>query len=113
MAMTEPMLEQFAARIGLPRASLATATGSSSEAGLLAALSAMCVAFTSTIPFEQLDPALGRGVDTSLTTVFLKLVVHRRGGYCFEVSPRVFETLNCPLLMFAFPLTRRAHCWQR
>jgi N-hydroxyarylamine O-acetyltransferase len=36
------------------------------------------------IPFENLDVAMGRGVDTSLRAVQAKLVDRRRGGYCYE-----------------------------
>jgi N-hydroxyarylamine O-acetyltransferase len=36
------------------------------------------------IPFENLDVALGRGIATDSAAVFAKLVTARRGGYCFE-----------------------------
>ncbi len=36
------------------------------------------------IPFENLDVALGRGVDLSPQAIFDKIVHSRRGGYCFE-----------------------------
>lgn len=36
------------------------------------------------IPFENLDIPLGRGVDPAPDAVFAKLVSARRGGYCFE-----------------------------
>lgn len=36
------------------------------------------------IPFENLDVLLGRGVRLAPTEIFQKLVVQRRGGYCFE-----------------------------
>jgi N-hydroxyarylamine O-acetyltransferase len=38
------------------------------------------------IPFENLDVLLGRGVRVDLDSVFAKLVIARRGGYCFEHS---------------------------
>jgi len=52
----------------------------------LASLGKLTVAMTATCPFEQLDPALGRGVDPSLPAVFEKVVRRGRGGYCFELN---------------------------
>jgi len=39
------------------------------------------------IPFENLDILLGRGIDLDPDAVFDKLVMRRRGGYCFEHNP--------------------------
>lgn len=36
------------------------------------------------LPFENVDVLTGRGVDIDLAAVFAKLVLRRRGGYCFE-----------------------------
>jgi N-hydroxyarylamine O-acetyltransferase len=36
------------------------------------------------IPFENLDILLGRGVDLDLDSIQAKLVGRRRGGYCYE-----------------------------
>ena len=36
------------------------------------------------IPFENLDVLLGRAIRTDLESVVAKLVIARRGGYCFE-----------------------------
>ena len=36
------------------------------------------------IPFETLDPLLGRGVRLELDALQRKLIAGRRGGYCFE-----------------------------
>ncbi len=36
------------------------------------------------IPFENLDIALGRGISLDPDVIFDKLVTRRRGGYCFE-----------------------------
>ena len=36
------------------------------------------------IPFENLDVLLGRGVRLDLDTLYGKLVLARRGGYCYE-----------------------------
>ena len=41
-------------------------------------------AHVSSIPFENLDPALGRRVDLSLAALEDKIIDRRRGGYCFE-----------------------------
>ena len=36
------------------------------------------------IPFENLDVVLGRGISLAPETIFRKLVHEKRGGYCFE-----------------------------
>jgi N-hydroxyarylamine O-acetyltransferase len=46
------------------------------------------------IPFENLDVALGRGIDISPDAVFGKLVVAGRGGYCFEQNRLFLDALH-------------------
>ena len=46
------------------------------------------------IPFENLDIVLGAGVKLDLASVFTKLVVSRRGGYCFEHNTLFAEVLS-------------------
>jgi N-hydroxyarylamine O-acetyltransferase len=41
-------------------------------------------AHLATIPFENLDILLGRGVRVDMESIQAKLVAGRRGGYCFE-----------------------------
>ncbi len=51
------------------------------------ALSTLCAIHAlhpAAIPFENLDPLLGRPVQLDLTALQGKLVATRRGGYCFE-----------------------------
>jgi N-hydroxyarylamine O-acetyltransferase len=50
----------------------------------LDALSALHVLHPAAIPFENLDPLLGRPVSLDLGTLQAKIVGRRRGGYCFE-----------------------------
>ncbi|HWK45861.1 MAG TPA: arylamine N-acetyltransferase [Stellaceae bacterium] len=50
----------------------------------LATLSAIHAAHVNAIPFEGIDPLLGRPVSLDLASVQEKLVDSRRGGYCFE-----------------------------
>lgn len=69
-----PDLDAYFARIGH--------TGSRSPT--LATLHAIQLAHVRTIPFENLDVLLGRGISLDPTTVEQKLVHARRGGYCFE-----------------------------
>ena len=48
-------------------------------------LQALTTAHTKSIPFENLDPLMGRPVgDLSPEALFDKLVHRRRGGYCYE-----------------------------
>jgi len=50
----------------------------------LETLNGLVRAHVQTIPFENLDVLLGRGVRVDLESVTAKLVTARRGGYCFE-----------------------------
>jgi N-hydroxyarylamine O-acetyltransferase len=47
-------------------------------------LAALHRAHLATIPFENLDIVLGRGIAVDLDSVQAKLVERRRGGYCYE-----------------------------
>ena len=47
-------------------------------------IAAMHRAHVSSIPFENLDPYLGRAVSLELGDVQHKLIAEGRGGYCFE-----------------------------
>src|SRR3954469_21246589 len=50
----------------------------------LSTLAALQAAHVDAIPFEALDPLMGRPVHVDLPSVQQKLVGSRRGGYCFE-----------------------------
>jgi N-hydroxyarylamine O-acetyltransferase len=50
----------------------------------LATLQRLQRAHATTIPFENLDIHLGRGVKIDIDSVEAKLVTAKRGGYCFE-----------------------------
>jgi N-hydroxyarylamine O-acetyltransferase len=50
----------------------------------LETLTALSRAHIASIPFENLDVLLGRGIRIDLNSIHNKLVVARRGGYCFE-----------------------------
>lgn len=52
----------------------------------LAVLRALQAAHLAAIPFEGIDPFVGRRVDIGLDAVQAKLVGSRRGGYCFEMN---------------------------
>ncbi len=67
-------LEAYLARIGYDGVRASTAR----------ALSALHRAHVATIPFENLDIVLGRGISVALDDVQAKLVNRRRGGYCYE-----------------------------
>ena len=63
----------------------------------LATLAALHAAHVNAIPFEGLDPLLGRPVRLDLASVQAKLVQSRRGGYCFEQNAlfkAVLETIG-------------------
>ena len=50
----------------------------------LATLEAIHAAHVNAIPFEDLDPFLGRPVKLDLAGIQQKLIGNHRGGYCFE-----------------------------
>ncbi len=45
------------------------------------------------IPFENFDILLGRGIDLDPRAVFNKLVLKNRGGYCFELNGLFLQAL--------------------
>src|SRR4051812_26619728 len=47
-------------------------------------LHALTLHHATTIPFENLDVLLGRGISLAPEAIFRKLVHEKRGGYCFE-----------------------------
>ena len=61
-----------------------------------------------TIPFENFDIMLGRGVDLDPTYQFDKLVRSQRGGYCFEVNGLLLSALQA-LGFDARPVLARVH----
>lgn len=58
------------------------------------ALDAIALAHVSTIPFENLDVLLGRGISLELADIERKLVTDRRGGYCFEHNTLLLHVLD-------------------
>src|SRR6187399_2797197 len=60
----------------------------------LALLSALTLAHARSIPFENLDVLLGRPIALEPDALFEKLVVQRRGGYCFEQNGLFLEVLR-------------------
>lgn len=46
------------------------------------------------IPFENFDILMGRGIDLDPHAVFNKLVLKKRGGYCFELNGLFLEALK-------------------
>ena len=77
----------------------------------LSALHAITAAHTTAIPFENLDVLLGRGIDLDLTAIFGKLIVRRRGGYCFEQNGLLLAVLEALGFRVA-PISARVR-WQR
>jgi len=85
--LTEKQLDAYLARVGYlgPREPT------------LSVLHALTLAHAQSIPFENLDVLLGRGVNLDPEVSFRKLVEDRRGGYCFEQNGlllRVLQTLG-------------------
>lgn len=57
-------------------------------------LRALHLAHPSAIPFEGLDPLLGRPVQIDAASIAAKLVRDRRGGYCFEQNGLFLRVLR-------------------
>ncbi|WP_419807666.1 arylamine N-acetyltransferase family protein [Sphingomonas sp.] len=86
-------LPAYLSRIGLPARVTTDAEG----------LHRLQRAHRLAIPFENLDIALGRPIAIDSAAVFAKLVVARRGGYCFEQN-RLFGDALAALSFVARPL---------
>ena len=59
-----------------------------------AGLRALQAAHMRAVPFENFDPLLGKVPQLGLSDLFEKLVVRRRGGYCFEQNGLFAEALK-------------------
>lgn len=91
-------LDSYLQRVGLTRAPGVDASG----------LVALHRAQFFTIPFENFDVLSGHGIDLGPRAVFEKLVVHRRGGYYFELNGLMLRVLRT-LGFHAKPLLARVH----
>lgn len=60
------------------------------------------------IPFENFDILLGRGIDLSSEKLFQKIILNSRGGYCFELNGLFLQLLRC-LGFQVKPLLARVH----
>ncbi|HEY4248403.1 MAG TPA: arylamine N-acetyltransferase [Lacunisphaera sp.] len=76
----------------------------------LEALHAITRHHATSIPFENLDVLLGRGIDVSPAAVERKLVREQRGGYCFEQNHLLLLALRA-LGFDAVPVSARVR-WQ-
>lgn len=77
----------------------------------VATLHAITFAHVASIPFENLDVLLGRGISLDPLLVERKLIHERRGGYCFEQNGHLLRVLQA-LGFAARPLSARVR-WQR
>ena len=77
----------------------------------LATLNGLIFHHVQTIPFENLDVLLGRGISLDAESIERKLIHERRGGYCFEQNGLfllVLQTLGFDVT----PISARVR-WQR
>ena len=77
-------LDSYCTRIGYTGPRTAT----------LDTLHAIAHAHTCAVPFENLDVLLARPIDLRPEALFQKLVVNRRGGYCFEQNGLLLAVLG-------------------
>ncbi|MEN2711741.1 arylamine N-acetyltransferase family protein [Sphingomonas sp. NPDC092331] len=77
-----------------------------------ATLTALMQAHLAAFPFENLDVQLGRPVSIEPDAIFDKLVVRRRGGWCFEQNGlfgRVLEALGYEVRRISGGVMRQVH----
>lgn len=74
-------------------------------------LGALISAHTASIPFENLNPFLGLGVELDPDALLAKLVHTRRGGYCFEQNELFGLVLE--RLGFAFTMLGARVLWRQ
>ena len=79
-----PDLDAYFARIGYAGPRTAT----------LATLHAIVAAHAQTIPFENLDVLLNRGISLDPAAIEQKLIRQKRGGYCFEQNTLLLSVLE-------------------
>src|SRR3954451_18267328 len=60
----------------------------------LAALHGIVAAHATAIPFENIDPLLGRGVRLDTGSLVAKMVGGGGGGYCFEHNTLLLHALR-------------------
>ena len=96
-----PDLAAYFARIGYSGPRTAT----------LATLNGIVSAHAQTIPFENLDVLLGRGINLDPAVVEQKLVHQKRGGYCFEQNTLLLHVLTALGYRVA-PISARVR-WQK
>src|SRR3954469_13345131 len=77
----------------------------------LEVLNSIAEAHVQSIPFENLDVLLGRPIRLEPAAIYQKLVLDRRGGYCFEQNGLLLEMLGAMGFQIA-PLSARVR-WQR
>ena len=75
-------------------------------------LRGLVFAHATSVPFENLDVLLGRGVSLADDDVERKLVTDRRGGYCFEQNSLLLRALSA-LGFEATPLSARVRLQAR
>ena len=79
-------LHQYGQRIDYPLTSMALS---------VSLLNDLIWQHVSHIPFEGLAPHLGEAMDiTNLSAIFEKLIVKRRGGWCYEMNALFFHVLE-------------------
>jgi N-hydroxyarylamine O-acetyltransferase len=82
--ISAPELEAYFARTGYAGPRMPT----------LATLNGIVSAHAQTIPFENLDVLLGRGINLDPAAVQQKLIREKRGGYCFEQNSLLLHVLE-------------------
>jgi N-hydroxyarylamine O-acetyltransferase len=82
--MPPALVADYLMRVGLPAAGPPT----------LETLRRLHAAHVAAIPFENLDVLLGRGIRLDLDRLHDKLILQRRGGYCFEQNSLFLAVLR-------------------
>ena len=80
MILNENQLKQYFSRIGLRYEDYADRELDS------AYLKELSIVHSTTMPFENLDILAGKLISLKEEDLFEKIIVHRRGGNCFELN---------------------------
>ncbi|MCU6432510.1 arylamine N-acetyltransferase [Undibacterium sp. Jales W-56] len=89
--LTEAQVRAYLQRLGCSNHILDQGLGRTASKELFFALH---LAHLHTIPFENLDIALGKKISLHADDVFRKLITKRRGGFCYELNYAFFLLLT-------------------
>lgn len=86
--LTHEQIINYLSRLNLPKQSIADMTANSQT------LKKLHYHHLLAIPFENLDIHLGNPISLELKNVYQKIIIHQRGGFCYELNYLFYALLN-------------------